>query len=268
MATVETLDFLPPELRDPAAWPDHLHLPFEDGIPVKNTVEHPQCILLTDSFRPVARQRHPDDHYFIGQDCGIYWKLPDPKPRVEAPDWFYVPGVPPTFQGQVRRSYVMWHEIITPWVILEYASGDGADELDRTPLTGKFWVYENGIRPEFYGIYYPFESRLQAFRRVNRQLEPIPPNERGHYPVDGLGVELGLWPGRIDGIELQWLRWWDSAGNLLLTGEERAEREGAEKVQVRRVAEEAQRRAEDAQRRAALLADKLRALGVDPDQLQ
>ena len=44
------------------------------------------------------------------------------------------------------------------------------------------------------------------------------PNERGHYPIPPMGVELGL---RFeDGVA--WLRWWDDEGNLLLTGDERA----------------------------------------------
>jgi hypothetical protein len=48
-------------------------------------------------------------------------------------------------------------------------------------------------------------------------------NDRGHIPIAPLGVELGLWQGRYQNITLPWLRWWDSNGQLLLTGEERAE---------------------------------------------
>ncbi len=265
--TAEDLEFLPPELRDPARWPDHLQLPFEDGVPVDNCIEHPQSILLTDSFRPVARRRHPEDNYFIGQDCGIYWEPPEPTARVVAPDWYYVPDVPPTYRGQPRRSYVMWREHVNPWVLLEYVSGDGSKELDRTPETGKFWIYEHRVQPDFYGVYFPFEARIQAFRRLLRQFEPIAPNERGHYPVEGLGVELGLWHGTIDGMELHWLRWWDDAGNLLLTGEEREAQEKLLNAKIQQETETAKRQADEAQHRAALLAEKLRALGVDPDQL-
>jgi Uma2 family endonuclease len=275
MPPVETLDALPPELRDSAHLPDHLQLPFEDGVLANNSIELQQSILLTDSFRPVARSRHPDDQYFIGQDCGIYWKPPDPKLYVKAPDWYYVPDVPPTYQGEARRSYVLWHEVVHPWVLLEYVSGDGSEELDRAPETGKFWVYEHGIRPDFYGIYFPFEARIQAYRMVRRRFEPVPPNMRGHYPVEGLGVELGLWHGKIDGIELHWLRWWDDSGKLLLTGEEREAREKRafaelqqEAVAAKREAEAAKHQADEAMHRAALLAEKLRALGVDPDQVQ
>jgi hypothetical protein len=47
--------------------------------------------------------------------------------------------------------------------------------------------------------------------------------DRGHYPIPTLGVELGIWQGKVDNQTLPWLRWWDSNGDLLLTGEERAD---------------------------------------------
>ena len=79
--------------------------------------------------------------------------------------------------GQSRRSYVIWQELIPPFLILEF-SGD----------------YKN--------------------------------------------------------MNLPWLRWWDAAGNLLLTGAERAET--------------AEQRAETAEQRAERLAAQLRALGIEP----
>ena len=72
---------------------------------VKNFQEHPQSSLLTDSIRPVLQRLHPDGQYCIGQDCRIYWRLTDPPEKgAEAPDWFYVPNVPPMLKGVFRRS--------------------------------------------------------------------------------------------------------------------------------------------------------------------
>lgn len=48
-----------------------------------------------------------------------------------------------------------------------------------------------------------------------------------------------------------WLRWWDLEGNLLLIGKEEAELQ--------------RQRAEQAERKAAQLAERLRAMGIDPD---
>jgi Uma2 family endonuclease len=141
----------------PAPFPDHTQLPESDGTFVKNFQEHPQSLLLTDSIAPVFQQLHSDQQYCIGQDCGIYWRETDPPEKgAEAPDWFYVPGVPPVLQGKIRRSYVLWREYVPPLIALEFASGDGSEERDRTPLSalqedgtqklGKFWVYERIIR--------------------------------------------------------------------------------------------------------------------------
>src|SRR5919202_4740861 len=143
--------------------PDHTQLPESDGTFVKNFQEHPQSILLTDSITPVLEQLHADRQYCIGQDCGIYWRLTEPPERgAQAPDWFYVPNVPPLLNGEVRRSYVLWKEYVAPLIVLEFVSGNGAEERDRTPppepgqaeeqKVGKFWVYEQAISMPYYGI--------------------------------------------------------------------------------------------------------------------
>jgi Uma2 family endonuclease len=252
----------------PPAFPDHTQLPEEDGTFVKNFQEHPQSIILTDSIGPVVERLHPDGQYAIGQDCGIYWRETDPPERgAEAPDWFYVPNVPPTIDGY-RRSYVFWREHMAPFIALEFASGNGDEERDRTPLAvaadgtttkpGKFWVYEKIIRIPYYGIYEIKTGRLEVYHLIDFAYRRIEPNERGHYPIPLLDVELGLWQGSYQNQEMLWLRWWDSEGNLLLIGSEQVEIERARTEQERQ-------RAEQAERKAAQLADRLRAMGIDPD---
>ncbi len=241
--------------------PDHTQLPDSDGTFVKNFQEHPQSILLTDSINPVLQKIHPDGYYCIGQDSGIYWRITDPPQRgAEAPDWFYVANVPPSLNGQMRRSYVLWQEYVAPLIVLEFVSGDGSEERDKTSLwtaesegkkPGKFWVYEQVIHPAFYGIYEVQKSSIEVYHLVENHFQPLPKNERGHYPITCLGVELGIWQGEYQNVELPWLRWWDSAGNLLLTGNERAEMEA--------------QRAEMEAQRAERLAAQLRALGVTPE---
>ncbi|MCA6501361.1 MAG: Uma2 family endonuclease [Pseudanabaena sp.] len=228
----------------PFLLPDHTQLPESDGTFVKNFQEHPQSILLTDSLEPLLQKKHPDGQYAIGQDSGIYWRITEPPEKgAEAPDWFYVPNVPPTLNGETRRSYVLWQEFIAPLIILEFVSGNGKEERDKTPWTGKFFIYEQVIRPAFYGIYEVKSARVEVYRFVANQFELLHPNDRGHYAIDALGVELGIWQGRYQNLELPWLRWWDAEGNLLLTGAERAEREY--------------------QRAESLLA-QLRAAGIEP----
>lgn len=250
----------------PAHLPNHTELPDEDGTFVKNFQEHFQSLLLTDSIVPVLDRLHPDGNYCIGQDSGIYWRLTQPPQHgAEAPDWFYVPNVPPTLNGELRRSYVMWQEIIAPLIVLEFVSGDGREERDRTPYDGKFWVYEQAIRVPFYGIYEVKRASLEVYRLFENHYHRIPPNERGHFPIPPMGVELGLWNGHYNHATLPWLRWWDDQGTLLLTGEERAEQERQRAEQERQRAEQAQSQVEQERRRSQQLAERLRALGIDPN---
>ncbi len=236
-----------PDLRPypETSLPDHTQLPESDGTFVKNFQEHPQSILLTDSINPVLQKHHPDRQYIIGQNSAIYWRITEP-PEIGAlaPDWFYIPNVPPLLDGKIRRSYVRWLEHISPLVALEFVSGNGAEERDKTPWKGKLWIYEQVIKPAFYGIYEVNKASIEVYELIGGKYQLLAANERGHYSITPMGVELGLWQGEYQNAELPWLRWWDLQGNLLLTGEERAEQET---------------------QRANRLTAQLRALGIEPE---
>lgn len=248
--------------------PDHTQLPESDGTFVKNFQEHPQSLLLTTSIRPVLDALHPNGHYAIGQDSGIYWRLTDPPQKgAEAPDWFYVANVPPLLEGNFRRSYVLWQEIIVPLIAIEFVSGDGSEERDTTSpfeneegKAGKFWVYEQAIHIPFYAIYEVQKSSVEVYELVAQRYQKCQPNERGHYPISPLGVELGIWVGPYMDQTLPWLRWWDLEGNLLPCAEERVAR-------AEQRVEQAQQQAEQEKQRADRLAAKLRELGIDADDL-
>ena len=257
-----------PEEGSVLTLPDHTQLPESDGTFVKNFQEHPQSILLTSSIRPVLDALHADKQYCIGQDCGIYWRLIDPPERgAEAPDWFYVPNVSPTLEGKGRRSYVLWKEVVAPLIAIEFVSGNGSEERDATsPFSseeakaGKFWVYEQAIRMPFYAIYEVEKAAVEVYELIGNHYQKCEPNQRGHYEIGPMGVELGIWQGEYINQTLPWLRWWDSQGNLLLSGEERADR------QALRADQETQRADQETQR-AERMAAKLRELGIDPDEV-
>jgi len=246
----------------PPQFPDHTQLPESDGSFVKNFQEHPQSLILTDSIGLTLERIHPDGQYAIGQDCGIYWRETEPPEKgAEAPDWFYVPDIPPRLKGEIRRSYVLWREFIAPTIALEFASGDGSEERDQTPLSysedsgtikpGKFWVYERIVRIPYYGIFFVNSGEFEMYELVGGQYQRMMANSRGHYPIPSMEVEIGVWEGSYQNQTQCWLRWWDLQGNLLLIGSERA------------IA--AEQRAETAEEKAARLAERLRELGVDPD---
>ncbi|WNZ21792.1 Uma2 family endonuclease [Leptolyngbya sp. NK1-12] len=254
-------------------FPDHTQLPESDGTFVKNFQEHPQSLLLTDSLGPVLERLHPNGDYVIGQDCGIYWRETDPPEKgAEAPDWFYVADVPATIDGQFRRSYVLWREFIAPLVALEFASGNGSEERDRTPLRidqpsrkpGKFWVYERIIRIPFYGIFEVNTGNLEVYHLVDGAYQPMVATAQGRYPITPLGVELGVWYGSYQNQTRLWLRWWDTAGNLLLIGSERAAQAEAKLAQMQHEVEQIRQEAEQTQRNAI---SRLLAMGLSAEQV-
>ncbi|NJL03703.1 MAG: Uma2 family endonuclease [Chloroflexaceae bacterium] len=245
-------------------------LPDSDGEIVENFQEHPQSILLTTSIRPWLEQLHPDGKFMIGQNSGIYWDLTTarsdtPVRGAIAPDWFYVPNVPQDYNEQPRRSYVLWHDRTLPLIVLEFISrGTGRKERSRTPLKGKLWVYENiGVR--YYGIFDARRAILDVYVLEGNEYIPILPNEQDRYPIPEMQVELGLWRGSYLSKDVMWLRWWELGGEMLPTGEERAEQEAARAVAERERAEQEAARANREYERAERLATLLREAGIDPD---
>lgn len=216
-------------------WPDHLQLPETDGKMVENFLEHPQGTLLSESLTPVLNRLHPDGRYCIGHNSGIYWRLATPPEQLIRgsipPDWFYVGNVAPLLDGNYRRSYVLWKERVAPYVVIEYASGNGDIERDDRPWKGKFWIYERRVRPRYYVIFSSDEQWIECYRRRAGRFERQEPNERGHYPIKRFETELGIWNGAFGNMTLPWMRWWDKDGNLLLMNHE--------KLELERVAKEA-----------------------------
>jgi hypothetical protein len=75
-----------------------------------------------------------------------------------------------------------------------------------------------------------------------------------------LQLGLGVWFGNYKGCDRHWLRWYDADGNWIPTTEERELQE--------RLAKEQERLAkESALERADRLAQRLRELGINPDDL-
>jgi hypothetical protein len=259
----------------PLQLPGHMELPEENGEIVENFREQPQGYLLDQGIWPTLERIHPDRHFAVGHDCGIYWLLADPPERgAICPDWFYVAGVPPDLNGHYRRSYVLWKEHIPPTVMIEYASDDGSKERDQTPRDGKYWIYENAVRGLYYAIFVVETGDLEVYRLDDQKYRRLKPDERGHYLIEPLGAKLGAWHGFYFNETAPWLRWYDKSGKLLPIAEERA-------LDERRRADDERRRADDERRRAdeaaltaeterhknELLAAKLRELGIDPEQL-
>jgi Uma2 family endonuclease len=253
--------------------PDHKQLPESDGKIVENFQEHPQGNLLTECLWPRLRELYADGQFAIGHDSGIYYHHTQPPlDGCKAPDWFLVVGVPPMLDGEYRRSYVMWQELVKPMIVMEFVSGDGREERDTTPRTGKFWIYEKAIAAGYYVIFESLTPSVEVYRLQGVDYVPVSANAAGRFPIEPLRVELGLWKGTYREMDLHWLRVWDSAsGEMLMLGEERADvaeellddaRERLDEETER--AENERKRAQAAEERAQKSAEQLRAAGIDP----
>ena len=137
---------------------------------------------------------------------------------------------------------------------------------NATKKAGKFWVYEQAIRIPFYAIYEVRKSAVEVYHLVDGQYQLMQPNDRNHYAIATMGVELGILMGTEE-IPIPWLRWWDANGDLLLTGDERAVRAEAIANRERQEKLHEIQRADRAEQKAQRLAEKLKALGIDPDEI-
>ena len=248
------------EERGEYVLPSHKDLPCEDGA-MENTFDLAQSALLKETILPVLQERHPDGRFCVVHDTAFYYRT-DRMRRSTAvvPDWAYVPGLSMLLDGEPRPSFLTWQELVRPVVFLEYVSDDEGRERDRTPEEGKFWIYEQILMPSYYGLYDVLPGQLELYRLAAGGFELVGPNAAGRFPLERLGLELGVWTGDNQGVTLPWMRWYRPDGSLLPTGAELAQQE-------RRRADQERQRADGERQRAATLAAKLRALGVDPDHI-
>lgn len=240
---------------DPAhSLPTMYDLPSEDpdepGLP--DTFHEIQPDLLRQTCRSPL---WPAERVFIAADHNIYYD-PDHLTWHKRPDWFVVVGVDRLYAGtDLRLSYVIWDEQVSPLVVVELLSpGTEREDLGRTlrkanaPPT-KWEVYEQILKVPYYLVYNRYRDRLRAFRLVQGRYQEIELDESGLW-IPELGLRLKLWHGTYDGITRQWLRWATEEGEWIPTLEERAEQERQRAEQERHRAEQEQQRAEQERHRA------------------
>ncbi|MGK7902098.1 MAG: Uma2 family endonuclease [Hormoscilla sp.] len=229
--TLPTMYDLPSEDPEEISMPDQFH--------------GRQSTLLEDTFQP---QNITPSQVFAASDLNIYYDHRHLN-WYKRPDWFAVVGVDRLYEGRdLRNSYVMWQEQVSPLVIIELLSPSTENEdLGRTrrqpgnPPT-KWQVYEQILRVPYYIVFSQDKDEFQAFHLVAGQYEPVSLTD-GRLQISQLELSLGLWQGSYKGANRLWLRWFTSEGELILTPHEAA------------------------QQRAELLAAKLRELNIDPDSL-
>jgi Uma2 family endonuclease len=233
--------------------------------PVENIQQPSLAAALTDALGANGRLQ---PEMLIGSNFGLVATVKK-KIVVKAPDWFYVPQVHPVAEGIIRRSYTPNLEGAPVAVVMEFLSQEEGGELSvrSTPPYGKLHFYEQILQVPTYVTYDPYEPSLDVRCLNNGRYAMQAPDAEGRIWIPELELFLGIWYGERLRQTTNWLRWWDSAGNMLLWSAEQAEQERQRAEEERQRAEQERQRAEEQHQRAELFAAKLRELGVDPNQL-
>lgn len=103
------------------ALPTMYDLPSEDpnepGLPDGFHDLQPQLLSATLQLR-----QPPADQIFTGTDLNLYYDIRHPLWH-KRPDWFLVLGVPRLYDNHdLRLSYVIWQEGVSPFVVVELLS--------------------------------------------------------------------------------------------------------------------------------------------------
>ncbi|NEO00547.1 MAG: Uma2 family endonuclease, partial [Moorea sp. SIO3I7] len=148
----------------------------------------------------------------------------------------------------------------------------GYSERTGKPPT-KWEVYEQILAIPYYVTFDRVSNELRIFKLEGGSYQPQT-IDNSQFWIPELQLGLGLWLGKYRGLNRLWLRWYDQQGNWIPTNAERAELERQQKElaqqqaqQERQQKELAQQQAELAQQRAQQLAERLRQMGINPDEI-
>ncbi|MGH1396633.1 MAG: Uma2 family endonuclease [Trichormus sp.] len=239
--TLPTMYDLPSDNPEDSGLPDDFHFL--------------QPLLLYLTFQPINWNA---ELVYSAADLNLYYDVEHPL-WYKRPDWFGVVGVQKLYKGEdLRLSYVTWQEPANPFVVVELLSPGTEDEdLGNSPKVknkppSKWEVYEQILRVPYYIVFSRYTNELRAFQLVGGHYEPINLTQ-GRVLMPELSLSLGVWQGVFRGIDRLWLRWFTLTGELIP--------EPTEEVVA------AKQEAEKANRKAEQLAERLRQLGVNPDEL-
>jgi Uma2 family endonuclease len=237
-------------------------LPDSDDTPVDNELQDLIPSLLKAVLALLWENRWD---WFFGVDMGIYYH---PEKPAIVPDGFLSVGVQRFIDEDLRLSYVLWEEQVVPMLVLEVVSHKRRGEYSR-----KKKLYEEmGVL--YYVVYNPRRRRkapLELYKLVDGEYQLQFGN-----PVwlSEIGLGIGAERGSYQGINREWLYWYDEQEQRILTPEEQIAHERQRTTEAEQLAQrerqrvtEAEQLAQRERQRAKLLEERLRSLGVDPDSL-
>ncbi|MEL6777865.1 MAG: Uma2 family endonuclease [Cyanobacteria bacterium J06597_16] len=245
--------------------PSTAELPCSDDKPVDNEDQNLLPNLLLFMLASLWAERM--DWYF-GVDMAIYHTT-GVNPRVPVvPDAFLSVGVErrkASRKGKGRLSYATWEEgEVVPILALEMVSqtpgGEYDDKMEIYSRLGiLYYVLYNPSHSER-DLHQPFEVYKLTDGEYRQQLgEPF------WMPEVGLGI--GRKRQAVGGIELEVLLWHDEQGQAYPVPEEELSRMRSQVQRLQQQANAAEQRAQAAEQQRARLAEYVRSLGLDPDNL-
>ncbi|NES22824.1 MAG: Uma2 family endonuclease [Symploca sp. SIO3E6] len=271
---------------------DISHLVIEDDTPVDNFQSEEQQRLLVEPLYSSQALPRP---FLAAANVGLFYEL---KGDPIVPDIMLSLGVQRAadYSQRQNRSYFVWEFGKVPEVCIEIVSNQEGDELllskqsqRKGKIRTKLDTYAQ-IKIPYYVVFDPLqqiqgkEGMNGALLRVwtispvgyteltlNRQII----NAGESVWLEGVGLGVMLWEGEFEeDVSRLWLRWCDQEGKPIPTGAEgrEIERQRADTQQQqaqieRQRAEMERQQAEMERQRAERLAQKLREMGIDPDQV-
>jgi Uma2 family endonuclease len=214
-----------------------------DEPPLESDLHLRQIVLLIQCLEYLWRDRN--DFYATG-NLTIYFSPDQIKSRdFRGPDFFVVLGT----ERKLRKSWVLWAEGGKyPNVIVEILS-DSTAMVDRGL---KKQLYQDIFRTPEYFWFHPETLEFAGFSLISGQYQPTAPNSQGLLWSQQLELYLGIHNGQ--------LRYFTTEGEPVPTPQEVVR-------QAQQQAEQAQQQAADERRQRALLLEKLRERGIDPETL-
>ena len=223
----------------------HIYYPESDGQPMGETDKHIQ--LMIDLRMALQTFFLADEQVYVGSNLMCYYVEGDTSQSI-SPDVFVVRGA----AKHERRVYKFWEEP-APNVVLEISSRKTRKEDLGKKKDLYAWL---GVREYFvFDPEYKLQPPLRAFRLHGSDLVAEIVTNNRVWSAE-LGLELVN-----NGTTLR--LWTPQTSEFLRTPAE----EAAARYVEAAARQEAEARAEEEAARAARLAAKLRALGLDPDQL-
>ena len=236
----EDFEFVEPDISDVIT---------EDDTPVDNLITEKQQRLLTTTLYSSFSTDLP---FLATANVGLFYGNKTP-PLVPDVLLSLRVKVPEDWSQKQNRSYFVFSFGKPPEVAIEIVSNKIGNELGSKLQDYAFAAVG------YYVVFDPLKQLGETILRVY-QLQVNSYVELKNFYLSKVGLGLTIWHGIFEGKEYDWLRWCDDSGNILLTGDERAEQE-------KQRAEQEKQRAEQEKQRADRLAEILRERGINPDEL-